>query len=199
MFVYSHPRDKHPSQAGFYFSGPYQTAPEPSSSSTPTSLLFSPGIFGSGSCLCSAKQLTLRSRWSERFLFFFFQAETHLDQAENNNNNLKKSLIHLPGGSRVGQRLVHPLFVYHGHETKGPPRGEMWQQFITCECGNIKRWFELMRRTCPEISCPSLVGIYHTGGVQAAGSAGWAGVGCFLLVFNRLFSQKLSPWIQRCL
>lgn len=79
MFVCSHPHDKHPSQAGFCFAGPYQTALEPGSSSTPSLFLFYPRIFGSGSCLCSAEQFTLESRWSE-----IFQAETHLDQAANN-------------------------------------------------------------------------------------------------------------------
>lgn len=67
MFVCSHPNDKHLSQAGFCFAGPYQTALEPGCSSTPSFLLFYPTIFGSGSCLCSAKQLTLKSRWRERF------------------------------------------------------------------------------------------------------------------------------------
>lgn len=49
------------------FASPYQTALEPGCFSTPSSLLFYPRIFGSGSSVCSAKQFTLESRWSERF------------------------------------------------------------------------------------------------------------------------------------
>lgn len=109
MFLCSHPNNKHPSWAGFRFASPYQTAPESGCSSTPSSLLFHPGTFGSGSCLRSAKQLTLESRWSERFV--------KPRQIEIKQQITKKSLIHLPmwslprlleGGSTVGQRLVHP-------------------------------------------------------------------------------------------
>lgn len=61
-FVCSQP-NKHPSWPGFCFASPYQSAPEPGWFLHPQL----PPV-GSGSCLCSAKELTLAPRWRERFV-----------------------------------------------------------------------------------------------------------------------------------
>lgn len=200
MFVCSHPHDKHPSQAGFCFAGPYQTVLEPGSSSTPSFLLFYPRIFGSGSCLCSAKQFTLESRWSE-----IFQAETHLDQAANNETIIDPpARMEPPPGSwkeaaALDKGWCIPCWCCRGYGTKGPPRGVVCSNSPHVNLGilkeNLNWWGNL-----PWETCPSLVGIYHTehgsaskgitkGLSPGCRSADWAAVGCLRLVFSRLLSD----------